>query len=159
MNGTDIYVYVKNKNNLGGQSIKLDAWSDAVKHGSNVQNILIIDVESLTERIVDHVIKSGVLNVIQQFSIRISYGDPVSGIKYLTALPQLRKIFEAGFRIYWSRPEWSCIIANNKDRTSCVYLDMVYHNCRDLSKDNNKHQHLMDCVQCKILSPNLPYQN
>ncbi|XP_063409141.1 uncharacterized protein LOC134692576 [Mytilus trossulus] len=125
MNGTDIYVYQKNKSNLGGQSIKLGTWSDAVKHGLNNQNILVIDVESLTESVVDHVMMSGVLNVIHQFSIRISYGDPVSGIDYLTALQQLRMIFEAGFRIYWSRPEWSCIIANNKERTSCVYLYMV----------------------------------
>ncbi|XP_076113555.1 uncharacterized protein LOC143081646 isoform X2 [Mytilus galloprovincialis] len=132
--GTDIYVYQKNKDNLGGQSIKLGTWSDAVKQGLNDQNILIIDVESLTESVVDHIMMSGVLNVIHQFSIRISYGDPVSGIDYLTALQQLRMIFEAGFRIYWSSPEWSCIIANNKDRTSCVYLDMVYHKCRDLSK-------------------------
>lgn len=31
--GTDIYVYQKNKDNLGGQSIKLGTWSDAVKQG------------------------------------------------------------------------------------------------------------------------------
>ncbi|VDI79528.1 Hypothetical predicted protein [Mytilus galloprovincialis] len=125
MNGTDIYVSLKNNNNLGGQPITLDTWSDAVKNGLKDQNILIIDVESLTKSVVDHVIMSGVLNVIQQFSIRISYGDPVFGIDYLTALQQLRTMFEAGFRIYWSRPEWSCITTNNKDRTSFVYLDMV----------------------------------
>ncbi|XP_063426107.1 uncharacterized protein LOC134709908 [Mytilus trossulus] len=142
INGTDIYVYQKNKNNLGGQSIKLGTWIDAVKHELNDQNILVIDVESLTESVVDQIMMSGVLNVIHQFSIRISYGDPVSGIDYLTALQQLRMIFEAGFRIYWSRPEWSCIIGNNKDRTSCVYLDMVYHKCRDLSKDKSKHQQM-----------------
>lgn len=82
-------------------------------------------MDQLTERIVDHITHSGVLNEVQQLSIRISYGDPMSGINYLTALTQLRKILEAGFRIYWSRPEWSCIISDNKDRTSCVYLDMV----------------------------------
>ncbi|XP_063406968.1 uncharacterized protein LOC134690811 isoform X1 [Mytilus trossulus] len=144
MNGTDIYVNQKNKSNHGGQSIKLGTWSDAVKHGLNDQNILVIDVESLTESVVDHIMMSGVLNVIHQFSIRISYGDPVSGIDYLTALQQLRMIFEAGFRIYWSRPEWSCTIANKKDRTSCVYLYMVYHMCRDISKNNSKHQQVSE---------------
>ncbi|VDI37460.1 Hypothetical predicted protein [Mytilus galloprovincialis] len=125
-----------------GQTIKIDTWSDAVKHGSNGQDILIIDVDQLTERIVDHVINSGVLNVIQQLSIRISYGDPMSGIDYLAALKQLRKIIEAGFRIYWSRPEWSCIISGNKDRTSCVYIDMVYHKCRVSSSYDITDQHL-----------------
>ncbi|CAG2213698.1 unnamed protein product [Mytilus edulis] len=144
LDGTDIYVAQKNNNNIGGQTIKLETWSDAVKHKPNGQGILIIDVEKLTERIVDHVINSGVLNVIQQLSIRISCGDPMAGIDYLAALKQLRKIFEAGYRIYWSRPEWSCIISDNKDRTSCVYLDMVYHKCRDLPTDDSTNQHLSD---------------
>ncbi|XP_076101103.1 putative methyltransferase-like protein 24 [Mytilus galloprovincialis] len=142
MNGKEIFTSQKIKNNTGGQTIKLDTWSDAVKHGSNGQDILIIDVDKLTEGIVDHVIHSGVLSVMQQLSIRISYGDPISGIDYLAALKHLRKMFKAGFRIYWSRPEWSCIISINKDRTSCVYLDMVYHKCRGLPTDDTTPQNL-----------------
>ncbi|CAC5382864.1 unnamed protein product [Mytilus coruscus] len=125
-NETDeIYASEKNNNSLVGQPTKLDEWSFAVKNKLNGQDILIIDVGNFTERIVDHVIKSGMLNEIQQLSIRISYGDPKSGIKYLSALKHLRKLFEVGFRIYWSRQEWSGILQNNKNRTSCVYLDMA----------------------------------
>ncbi|XP_076097057.1 uncharacterized protein LOC143067592 isoform X1 [Mytilus galloprovincialis] len=133
--GTD-EIYLSKKENIfnDGQPTKLDAWSYAVNEESNGQGILIIDVGNLTERIVDHVIKSGMLNEIQQLSIRISYGDPMSGIKYFSVLKQLRKLFEAGFRIYWSRQEWSGILRRNKNRTSCVYLDMIYSVCRGLLK-------------------------
>ncbi|CAC5360713.1 unnamed protein product [Mytilus coruscus] len=131
--GTDeIYLSNKENNINDDQPTKLDAWSYAVKEESNGQGILIIDVGNLTERIVDHVIKSGMLDEIQQLSIRISYGDPLSGIEYLSALKHLRKLFEAGFRIYWSRQEWSGILWKNKKRTSCVYLDMVYKVCKGL---------------------------
>ncbi|CAG2202537.1 unnamed protein product [Mytilus edulis] len=150
MNGKQIYTSQKRNHNIGGQTITIDAWSDAVKHGSNGHDILIIDVDQLTERIVDHVINSGVLNFIQQLSIRTSYGDPMSGIDYLAALKQLRKIFEAGFRIYWSRPEWSCIISGNKDRTSCVYIDMVYHKCRVSSSYDFTDQHFNNHGHLKI---------
>ncbi|XP_052103431.1 uncharacterized protein LOC127736906 [Mytilus californianus] len=133
--GTDEICLSKKENNIiDGQSIKLDAWSYVVTEESNGQGILIIDVENLTETIVDHVINSGMLDEIQQLSIRISYGDPKSGIKYLSALKHLRTLFEAGFRIYWSRQEWSGILRENKNRTSCVYLDMVYSVCRGLLK-------------------------
>ncbi|XP_071159990.1 uncharacterized protein [Mytilus edulis] len=133
--GTD-EIYLSKKENIfnDGQPTKLDAWSYAVNEESNGQGILIIDVGNLTERIVNHVIKSGMLNEIQQLSIRISYGDPMSGIKYFSVLKQLRKLFEAGFRIYWSRQEWSGILRRNKNRTSCVYLDMIYSVCRGLLK-------------------------
>ncbi|XP_071164942.1 uncharacterized protein [Mytilus edulis] len=142
----EIYASEKSNNRIVGQPTKLDEWSYAVKSKLNGQGILIIDVGNLTERIVEQVIKSGMLNEIQQLSIRISYGDPKSGIKYLSALKHLRKLFEAGFRIYWSRPEWSGILPNNKNRTSCVYLDMVYNVCRGLLKTGLNKEYSMQQI-------------
>ncbi|XP_052104869.1 probable methyltransferase-like protein 24 [Mytilus californianus] len=121
-------------------------WSEVVNYVSAGQDVLIIDVGYLTEKVVDHVIKNGLLNKMQQLSIRISYGDPKSGIKYLAALKHLKKLFEAGFRIYWSRPELTGILQNNKNRTSCVYLDMIYNVCRSL-QDTTKHDKDVNIIQ------------
>lgn len=85
-----------------------------------------MDVGDSTKDVVNHILESGTLETFQQLSIRTSYGDlNRTKIDYILALNHLRQLYDYGFRIYWSRIEWQCILKNNKNRTSCVYLDMV----------------------------------
>ncbi|CAG2214809.1 unnamed protein product [Mytilus edulis] len=122
----DTAITPKDKSGLFDHSTPFGVWSD-----ENSRDVIILDVKNLTEKILSDVIKNGLLNKIQQLSIRINYADDQTGIKYLSALKHLRSLFQAGFRIYWTEPEWSCILQNKK-RTRCVYLDMIYHTCKDL---------------------------
>ncbi|CAC5417654.1 unnamed protein product [Mytilus coruscus] len=119
-----IAVTPKNKSGLFDHSAKLGVWSNEVKKRSNSRDVFILDVKNLTEKVLSDVIKDGLLKTMQQLSIRINYTEHQTGIRYLSALKHLRRLFQLGFRIYWSKPEWSCIL-QNKNRTSCVYLDMV----------------------------------
>jgi hypothetical protein len=68
--------------------------------------------------------KSGLLDNIQQLSIRMYYGNGTH-VDYLQALRHLRQLLKLNFRIYWSRIERSCILQNNAQRTMCYDIDMV----------------------------------
>ncbi|XP_052076505.1 uncharacterized protein LOC127714490 isoform X1 [Mytilus californianus] len=127
----------KDKSGLFDHSTTFGVWIDEVKRRSNSRDVFILDVENLTEKVLSDVIKNGLLNKMQQLSIRINYSDDQTGIKYLSALKHLRRLFQAGFRIYWTKPEWSCILQNQK-RTRCVYLDMIYHMCKDLENPEGR---------------------
>ncbi|VDI82709.1 Hypothetical predicted protein, partial [Mytilus galloprovincialis] len=128
---TETDVIPKDENGLFKHSTKFGVWSDEVKRRSNGRDVLILDVDALTDRVLSEVIENGLLKNMQQLSVRINYSDSQTGIKYLSALRHLRKLFQMGFRIYWSMPQWPCILEKNKYRTSSVYLDMIYHACKE----------------------------
>ncbi|VDI82711.1 Hypothetical predicted protein [Mytilus galloprovincialis] len=128
---TETDVIPKDANGLFKHSTKFGVWSDEVKRRSNDRDVFILDVDALTDRVLSEVIENGLLKNMQQLSVRINYSDSQTGIKYLSALRHLRTLFQIGFRIYWSMPQWPCILKKNKNRTSCVYLDMIYHACKE----------------------------
>ena len=85
-----------------------------------------MDVDRFTTETVNHVIESGILNHVQQLLIRTDYSNSIrSNIHYITALNQLRQLYDYGFRIYWTRMEFKCVLQHNRNRTSCIYIHMV----------------------------------
>ena len=85
---------------------------------------MFIHVDNITGHILEHIMKSGLLDNIQQLAIRMYYGNGTH-VDYLQALRYLRQLLKLNFRIYWSRIERSCILQNNTQRTMCYDIDMV----------------------------------
>lgn len=116
----------------------------AVHKSMDNEDILIMDVDRFTTQTVNHVIESGILNHVQQLLIRTDYSNSIrSNIYYITALNQLRQLYDYGFRIYWSRMEFKCVLQHNRNRTSCVYIHMVYKECRNIVESSIGHGHLV----------------
>lgn len=125
-----------------------------IRRSMTRKDVLFVDVGQSTKNVLDQILQTGILDDIQQLSIRTFYGDEnLMTIDYIPALNHLRQLYNHGFRIYWSRQEIPCVLKNNPNRTSCIYLDMVRKECKE-PMDTMHPQHLVIPDDKKLISMN-----